>query len=74
MTMLEKLAAFAEALPPHRRAAFEEALDELMDAYSPEYDFTEAEMAELERRMADPNPEYADPAEVEAIFRRYRKG
>jgi len=26
---------------------------------------------EIDRRMADPNPEYADPAEIEAIFRRY---
>lgn len=73
MTTIEKLAAFAEALPRDRRVAFEEALDELMDAYSPEYDLTEAEMAELERRMVDPNPKYADPAEVEAIFRRYRR-
>jgi hypothetical protein len=73
MTVLEKFMAFAEALPSAERQEVETLLASIMDAHAGEFDLTVEELAELDRRMAGPNPEYADPAEIEAIFRRYRK-
>ena len=73
MTIFEKFAEFAERLPQDRRQVYEELLADLMAGENTDGEFTAAELAELERRMADPSPKYADPEEVEAIFRRYRK-
>jgi hypothetical protein len=39
-----------------------------MESDSPEFDLTPDELAELDRRMADPHPEYADPKDIAAIF------
>lgn len=33
--------------------------------------FTAEQMVELDRRMAEADPEYADPIEVESVFRRH---
>ncbi|QGN54787.1 hypothetical protein [Novosphingobium sp. Gsoil 351] len=71
MSILEKFVAFAEALPDERRAEIDEILAAIMDSDDPEFGFTPDELAELDRRMADPDPQYADPAEVEAVFRRF---
>jgi hypothetical protein len=71
MSVLEKFVAYAEALPEERRREIDEILASIMDSESPEFEFTEEELAELHRRMADPNPQYATPAEVEAVFRRF---
>ena len=68
MTILEKFVAFAEGLPEDRRQAFEELLADLMAGESSDGEFTPEELAELDRRMADPNPEYADPKDIAAIF------
>jgi hypothetical protein len=73
MTVLEKFMAFAEALSSAERQEIEALLASIMDAHAGEFDLTVEELAELDRRLADPNREYADPAEIEAIFRRYRK-
>jgi len=71
MTVLDKFVAFAEGLPADRRREVEEVLAALMDRESDDHGLTPEQLAELDRRMAEPNPEYADPSEVEAIFRRY---
>jgi hypothetical protein len=71
MSVLEEFVAFAQRLPADRRHEIDEILASIMDSESPEFDFTEEELAELGRRMADPNPQYATPAEVEAVFRRF---
>jgi hypothetical protein len=68
MTVLDSFIAFASALPPEQREVIDEALTALMDQLSGEHDFTAAELAEIERRMAEPNPEYADPADITRIF------
>jgi len=70
MTTLEKFVSFTEALSPERRRLMEEVLEDLM-ADSAEEDFTPDQLTELERRLADPDPKYADPEAVEALFRRH---
>lgn len=71
MPILEKFVAFAEGLPEERRARIEELLSEIM-ASEAECELSPEQLAELKRRMADPNPEYATAEEVEAFFARYR--
>ena len=71
MSVLEKFVAYAEAQPEERRREIDAILASIMDPESPEFEFTAEELAELDRRMADPDPKYADPTEVEAVFRRF---
>ena len=68
MTILEKFNAYAEALPPERRREIDDLLASLMESDSPESDLTPDELAELDRRVADPNAEYADPKDIADIF------
>jgi hypothetical protein len=68
MSILEKFNAYAEALPPERRREIDDLLASIMESDSPEFDLTPDELAELDRRMADPHPEYADPKDIAAIF------
>jgi hypothetical protein len=70
MTIIEKFVAFAQGLPPEQLRLVEEVLEGLMDG-DVEGDFTAEQLAELDRRLADPNPRYADREEVEALFRRH---
>lgn len=68
MTMLEKFMAFAKALPADRLESVEEVLATLMETYSDKYDLTADQLAEMEKRLAEKNPEYASQAEITAIF------
>lgn len=72
MAVLEEFVAFANGLPADRSAEIDEVLESIMRSESAEFEFTPEELAELDRRAADPNPEYADPAEIEANFSRFR--
>ncbi|WEK45892.1 MAG: hypothetical protein P0Y56_12770 [Candidatus Andeanibacterium colombiense] len=67
MTTLEKFVAFAEALPSERRQEVEDLLADLMAAEGAEGDFTAEELAELDRRLANPNPRYADPKDIAVV-------
>lgn len=68
MTVLESFVSFAKGLPADRLESVEAALATLMDSYSEQYEFTPAERAELDRRVADPNPAFADPDEITKLF------
>ena len=68
MTVVDKFFAFASALPADQRESVEEALDALMESLSSDFDFTPAELEELERRMAETNPEFSDPADIAKLF------
>ena len=68
MTIYEKFAEFAERLPDDRRHEIEELLADIMAGEDAADEFTAEELAELKRRMDDPNPEYADPKDIAAIF------
>jgi hypothetical protein len=43
-----------------KREPVDEALAARMESLSPVYDFTPVELADIERRAADPNPQFAD--------------
>ena len=68
MTVFDKFIAFANGLPVDQRESVEEALAALMESLSSKFDFIPSELAEIERRMADPNPEFSDPSEITQIF------
>ncbi len=68
MTVLENFIAFASALPADQRESVEQSLAALMESLSAEFDFTPTELAELERRMAEPDPQFSDPADITKIF------
>jgi hypothetical protein len=68
MTMLDKFIAFASALPDDQRESVEESLAALMESLSAEFDFTPEELAELDRRVAEPNPKFSDPDDITKIF------
>ncbi|MEP3422881.1 MAG: hypothetical protein ABJN35_14165 [Erythrobacter sp.] len=68
MTTLEKLIDFTQSLPANTRSEFEMTLEAMMISYSLQFDLTADEIAEVDQRVADPNPSYADPAEIAAIF------
>jgi hypothetical protein len=68
MTMLEKFMAFARDLPAESRESLEITLAQIMDSYSGKYDFTPDQLADMEKRMAEENPEYASPEAITAIF------
>tara|TARA_R110002124_G_scaffold42459_4_gene130592 strand:- start:380 stop:604 length:225 start_codon:yes stop_codon:yes gene_type:complete len=68
MTMLEKFMAFAKDLPADRLESVEEVLAALMETYSDKYDLTADQLAEMDRRVAEENPEYASQEAITAIF------
>ena len=68
MTILEKFETYAEALPPERRHEIEEILASIMESDAAEFDLTAGELSEVKRRLGDPDPEYADPAEIDALL------
>jgi hypothetical protein len=70
MTVLDKFVSFAKALPAEQLEAVEASLAEIMESMSDDSDFTPEELAELDRRMADPNPRMADDAAVERLLGR----
>ena len=72
MTIFEKFAAFAEQLPARRRAEIAELVADILASENAGSELSPEQRAELERRMADPHPEYATDEEVEAFFARYR--
>lgn len=68
MTVLENFIAFASALPADQRETVEQALAALMESLSAEFEFSPAELSELDRRLAVTNPDYADPAAIASLF------
>lgn len=68
MSVLDSFIAFASALPPEQRETVDLALAALMDQFSGEHDLTAGELAEIDRRMAEANPEFSDPAEITRLF------
>lgn len=65
MGIIESFVSFAEGLTGQRRKALEAELAALMDSYSERFEFTPEELAELDRRVAEPTPRYAAADDVE---------
>jgi hypothetical protein len=68
MTMLEKFIFFAKALPLDRLESVEESLAALMESLSDKYDFSDSELAEIDRRSAMVDPEFSKPSDIIKIF------
>ena len=68
MTMLDKFVSFAKGLPADRLQSMEATLAALMESYSDGYDFTTAELAELDRRTSVANPQFSKPDEITKLF------
>ena len=60
--------AFAKTLPADQLESVEEVLAALMESHSEKYDLTADQLAELDKRMVEENPEYASPEAIAAIF------
>jgi predicted house-cleaning noncanonical NTP pyrophosphatase (MazG superfamily) len=69
MSILERFVEFARALPDKDRQSVEDLLDSIMRTAS-DSGFADEQLAELDRRMAEENPEYATDEEVAAVFER----
>ena len=63
MTSLEKFVSFAQALPADQLESVEASLSE-------QYGFAPEELAEIDRRMADPDPQFSSKADIAGIFGR----
>ena len=68
MTILDKFVSFAEGLPADRLQSVEATLAALMESYSEQYDFTSAELSEIDQRIADSNPQFSNPDEITKLF------
>ena len=68
MTSLEKFISFAQRLPADQLEAVEASLSALMDSLSDQFDFSASELAEIDRRAADPAPTFSAPVDIANIF------
>ena len=68
MGILDSFISFTRGLTGERRQAIEAELAALMESYSIQYALTPEEIAEIDRRLAEPHPKYASPDEIERIF------
>lgn len=68
MTSIDQFVAFAKALPLDRRAPVEEALDAIMATYAGDAHFGAAELAELDRRLAETKPQYSSARDIENLL------
>ena len=68
MTSLEKFISFTRRLPADQLEAVEESLAALMDSMSERFGFSAEELGEIDRRKADPDPEFSNPADIARIF------
>ena len=70
MTSLEKFISFAQALPADQLESVEASLSALMESLSEQYGFSPDELAEIDRRTANPDPEFSSQASIARIFGR----
>lgn len=70
MTSLEKFLSFAERLPADQLESVEAALAALMDSFSDRFNLSADELAEIDRRVANPAPEFSNRADIAALFGR----
>ena len=68
MTMIEKFVDFVHALPADRAQSVEATLAQIMESYSDKYELTPDQLAEMQKRMAEENPEFSSKEAITAIF------
>ena len=69
MTVLDKFVTFARELPKERLDMVEQALGTIMQSNDPDFDFDQAELAEIDRRLSA-KPVYASTDSVNKLLRR----
>ena len=67
---LKSLIARVEALPPEQQAQIAHLVDEIEAQVSSRHCLDDAQVAEIERRLADPEPRFMSLAEARARLRR----
>lgn len=70
MTSIDQFVAFAKALPLDRLENVEDALASIVATYADDVDFSASELAEIDRRLAEPNPQYSSLNEIEGLLRK----
>lgn len=68
MSVLDQFITFAKAFPADRRAPLDEAMGAIMATYCDAHEFSVAEMMELDRRVAEPRPEYSTPETIASLL------
>ena len=68
MTIIDKFARFVDSLPEESAKSVEQLLQQVMQSYSGEVDYTSSQLAELDMRVADPKPQYASQESISEIF------
>lgn len=68
MTKLQKFTKFVEALSGQQREDVERLMESVMLNYDERYKLSAEQEAEIERRIADPNPKYVSDVEMEEFF------
>ncbi len=68
MTVLDSFITFARVLPEGRRQKLDDALAMLMAIHSDDGNFSAAELEKIDRRLAEPRPEFANPAQIAELF------
>ena len=70
MTVLDSFVSFAKRLPADQLQPVEAVLATLMNSYNAELDFNGSELAELDRRLAEPKPQFASQSSTDALLGR----
>ena len=70
MTVLDSFLSFARRLPADRLESVEAVLATLMDSHDEATAFTSAELGELDRRLAEPRPRFAEQSAVDGLLGR----
>ena len=70
MTSLEKFISFAQDLPAEQLETVEASLSALMESLSEQFGFSADELAEIDRRVANPDPQFSSKADIAGIFGR----
>lgn len=68
MGIIDSFISFARGLTGERRQEVESDLAALLESYSERYEFTQEELSELDRRVAEPHAHFASAKDVERIF------
>jgi hypothetical protein len=68
MTSIDQFIAFAKALPVDQLEPVEEALDAIMATYAGDGEFNAGELQALDRRLAEPRPQFASPDEITKLL------
>ena len=73
MTAIESFMVLANRLPADQLAPIEEALATLKASHDSDTRFTGPELAELDRRLAEPRPEFALQSVFDGLLNRTNK-